>query len=498
MPKLTIKLKQHTPLIHFQHDQDGATLRASEVKPKLDKYIINKLKKTGEYDKGVREGWIKRKNDKEWLDYKMRFEDTIENIHSYETNKKRPYTDWNRNNDRKKGNEIVYVYVGQTLKDYNPRKQSLVIREGNNEYIAKRRESDSRVIYALSSYNCFFANVDADITDMQEYRKVTMAKESFCMVLLIKDNRLYEIINNKATISSFFLNHNFGTRQSKGFGSFYVDKEDPLYDSPEAKYTFGISAINDEKGFKELFKQVELFTKSIRAGINVKDDKKNTLFYFKSLAFMYCKDELKAEWDKKRVKTEFYFASPTDRKKDSLSSQRKRYEGEKPDILFFDSDNGYDIRDMLGFSTNEAWMSYKDSIEKKVAILKGDKLDFPRKQDSVPVDRMRSPLLVKPIYDDVGSYKVFLVFQDEEVGMEEFKNQQKICFTSTKEKVVVNGKPLSKRFMLPLPKKFSMENYFAYIFNKLHFDIATHVNEKYHERPEYKNLSNIYSQLSKS
>ena len=40
MKKLTIKLKQHTPLIHFQHDEYGATLRASEVKPKLDKYII--------------------------------------------------------------------------------------------------------------------------------------------------------------------------------------------------------------------------------------------------------------------------------------------------------------------------------------------------------------------------------------------------------------------------------------------------------------------------
>ena len=40
MKTLKVTLKQHTPLIHFQHDQYGATLRASEVKPKLDKYII--------------------------------------------------------------------------------------------------------------------------------------------------------------------------------------------------------------------------------------------------------------------------------------------------------------------------------------------------------------------------------------------------------------------------------------------------------------------------
>lgn len=40
---LKFTLKQHTPLIHFQHDQDGATLRASEVKPRLDRFLISKL-----------------------------------------------------------------------------------------------------------------------------------------------------------------------------------------------------------------------------------------------------------------------------------------------------------------------------------------------------------------------------------------------------------------------------------------------------------------------
>ncbi len=45
MEKITITLKQHTPLLHFQSTQDGATLRASEVKPKLDKFILTKLGK---------------------------------------------------------------------------------------------------------------------------------------------------------------------------------------------------------------------------------------------------------------------------------------------------------------------------------------------------------------------------------------------------------------------------------------------------------------------
>ena len=43
MYKLEFTLKQHTPIIHFQHDQEGATLRATEVKPKLDRFIIEKV-----------------------------------------------------------------------------------------------------------------------------------------------------------------------------------------------------------------------------------------------------------------------------------------------------------------------------------------------------------------------------------------------------------------------------------------------------------------------
>ena len=40
MNHLSFKLKQHTPIIHFLPDQPGATLRATELKPKLDKFLI--------------------------------------------------------------------------------------------------------------------------------------------------------------------------------------------------------------------------------------------------------------------------------------------------------------------------------------------------------------------------------------------------------------------------------------------------------------------------
>lgn len=61
----TFYLEQQTPIIHFQHYQDGATLRATEVKPKLDRFIIKKAKKP------IDKKWFV--GSTEALNYKMQF-----------------------------------------------------------------------------------------------------------------------------------------------------------------------------------------------------------------------------------------------------------------------------------------------------------------------------------------------------------------------------------------------------------------------------------------
>lgn len=75
MHKLTLTLKQHTPLIHFHHNQPGATLRSTEVKPKLDKFIIKRLG-SGDYSKGINKakenGWLVGNGEHPALDYKMK------------------------------------------------------------------------------------------------------------------------------------------------------------------------------------------------------------------------------------------------------------------------------------------------------------------------------------------------------------------------------------------------------------------------------------------
>ena len=44
MNQLTAILKQHTPMIHFQHNESGATLRASEVEIlEKDGFMLKKI-----------------------------------------------------------------------------------------------------------------------------------------------------------------------------------------------------------------------------------------------------------------------------------------------------------------------------------------------------------------------------------------------------------------------------------------------------------------------
>lgn len=73
---LSRKLTQSTPMIHFQAKEEGVTLRATEVKPKLDRFIYRWCQKNGRViqDEWLVEGKTKDKSSRHRaLDYKLRF-----------------------------------------------------------------------------------------------------------------------------------------------------------------------------------------------------------------------------------------------------------------------------------------------------------------------------------------------------------------------------------------------------------------------------------------
>ena len=57
-------LQASTPLIHFQHSEPGATLRVTEAKPKLDRFLKQKA------ENEIKDSWLIGESDA--LNYKMR------------------------------------------------------------------------------------------------------------------------------------------------------------------------------------------------------------------------------------------------------------------------------------------------------------------------------------------------------------------------------------------------------------------------------------------
>lgn len=331
MYTLKVTLKQHTPLIHFQHDQEGATLRASEVKPKLDKYILNKLTPE-EKEQGKRDGWIKSKYDKVWLDYKMRIEAT--------------------------GCDI-----------WEMKKDTGMVNNRTNKPI-------------INTMPLYFGNINSD-----NPKNISFCSGEVIVYITTRFDDLKKIIDTNKI--SFFILHNFGTRQSKGFGSFMpeVSSVSRYMDYDYAKFEWSLpNNINFGSWdcFYEFFTAIDFFYKTIRSGINQNE------VYIKSLMYFYALDR-EEYWDKRTIRYEFQHFTPN----------KHTDKGEMSDMAE-DGNNRKEIarlyRDMLGLSSPQTWKSYDDVITKEHVS--------ERTEDEI--ERFRSPILIKPIFNN-GSFDVYLI-----------------------------------------------------------------------------------------
>jgi hypothetical protein len=206
-----------------------------------------------------------------------------------------------------------------------------------------------------------------------------------------------EIIETiKEHIAAFFLLNNFGTRQSKGFGAFYLNRSDPLYKSPIdtewMDYRFTVDVASDldiSKQWKILFDRIELFYKTLRGGINLYNRNGENVFYMKPIIFKYAKEK-ELQWDKKSIKESYY--------PQIIRGQKEVHrDKEISDVVHFSQTNNqpkYLFKDMLGLSSTENWRSpYRKTITKECV----DK----------SVDRFKSPIIFKPIRINDNSYDVF-------------------------------------------------------------------------------------------
>ncbi len=273
MYKLEFTLKQHTPLIHFQHDQAGATLRATEVKPKLDKFIIEKL---GGIEKVKKEhpDWLVGNGEHAALDYKFRIE---------------------RSNGKIEGIKL------QFFEDY--------------------KEEDLKKRWKMKgNYPMLLANMGGK-PSVSELKDIIQFQTIECLIFSFCESLVKEI---KDIICLFFATCNFGNRNNKGFGSFSIIKinnVDLNWDENKLlPQTFFLQV--DTCKTKAIFECIDFFYKWLKSGINFTSHKDrdgnwccDKLRYKKSLLFEYL-DSIrtsvppKYSWEKRWLK-ENYFTLPS-------------------------------------------------------------------------------------------------------------------------------------------------------------------------------------------
>ncbi len=360
--KLAFTLKQHTPIIHFQHDQKGATLRATELKPKLDRFLIERFKQE---DVDYKPFLIAGQDGA--LDYKVRVEPDLS--HSQEIDARNP---------------LFFGNMGEIVpKKFKQNSQSIKVE-----------------FFSFSS-------------------------------------KVLEAIKN--SFEAFLANTNFGTRQSKGFGSFYI--EGKSFD--KSLIPFDVYSFSSTKWQED----IKLFYAFLRQGINL-PNREGTRFYSKPAIFLYAKSK-GWTWDKKEIKEHFF--------SDTLREQQKKYNSDSP--VNYGSSEKYILRDLFGLSSEQSWMTYKATVKK----------------ETKNIDRFKSPITFKFLDGQVYFWANNSV---EEILDKEFT-------------VKVKGSSL----VLKTPKEFSFNEFFKFVKN---INLSDVVENKFQSEKEYRDLNRMLSNLKVS
>lgn len=410
MAAITFKLTQHTPLIHFQANQEDATLRASEVKPKLDRYLQKKFDKIPVYKLSIR-----------------------------------------------------------SLKNENCRPiQEPVFINGQQQYDRKGNPK-------MRSFSpMYFGNMGNNQSSFKDY-----CLSSDCRVTIITQDKDAAFLDKAKTyIVRFFRTQNFGTRQSKGYGSFTAEIEGISQVDAPGTYYFTLPG---DLNWYDVMTRLELFHKTLRSGINGPDD---TSLYFKSMMFQYARS-LERQWDKKSIKQVFL-------NKTEMEVQKERHGLKDP--LSYSTTEREDFRDYLGFSGSspETWRvnsgqtSYnerrrREEIRFNTFTIKKLFSDNSGKE----LSRFRAPFIYKPIKEG-GKWKVLILLGD----IPDKLSHGQVHISSDQR----NRNALD----MPMAQSFSLQGFFEFVYKNrgnvrsfFHNQNSTPRNES-----QYKWILEMYNNLN--
>lgn len=392
MKTLTVKLKQHTPLIHFQHDQYDATLRASEVKPKLDRYIIDEIFKND---------WHKCK----------------EFLVGYK--KSRKESEEERNNEEEKFNQVLKQKFDNGFRALNYKMKievsqldksiKLCDKEPKEKYDKKTKKI--KTIFSLEDFPMLLSNMGGkeNKSDLVNFSFSSSSREVDVTITFFdnkgdefhEDNGLYDVIKEK--IRYFFANKNFGQRSTKGFGSFTVFEIDnepikwdnnDVFENDTKVIRYDVDVI-DFDSIKTLFEVIDFYWRSLKSGINctkreIRNENVSRKFperYIKSFLWTYL-DKKKKTWEKRKIKNDL-----------SLECNRP-----KTETIASNNNPAFFARAHLGCSISG--FTYKIPQSKLIEVDGRKKEDVKTVEvkinaDNNNIERIASPILFKPVFHKV-------------------------------------------------------------------------------------------------
>jgi hypothetical protein len=441
------------PILHFQHEQDKATLRASEVKPRLDRYIIEK---NGGY-RNIPQEWKLVSPEGEALRYKMKISVDEATILQ---NPKNWGSFFGNQGDNWDKYQIVF--------SKNPVRLDIIAWSGSLEK-------------EICKHICGFFN---------ENTFGARQSKGFGFFYPVKKSPAFQ--NNQEYLKP--PSHEFWFDVST-FSEFDTEMDRT----------------------KKVTNLIDLFYKSLRSGLNIlKRNEPPTLkpipgknyplsvtnseFYCKPALFHFLKEKGK-HWDKRRFKELFlnddYFERNANKKEKEnygdtypklenvyvrgLKKQIENYEA--PDILMPpenpDNDNtNFLWRDLFGLSDSQQWISYGKELSKTHI-----------QPNPVEIQRFQSPIRFFPYFSENFSNCTVYIHLKE---IPEYYRKAKFNVSMTKTRTP--------------PQEFSMGNidlkeFFHWIIknsagNSLLNEMVK--DENYKNHPNFSKLSQVFENLKGS
>lgn len=353
MKTLTVKLKQHTPLIHFQHDQYGATLRASEVKPKLDRFLIEKSE-NGDFE--------------EWKELFVGYSEKNEGV----------LREKFENNNFKALDYKIIIEPNEKIElNLNPREQWNQQKQKN--------------MWVTDDFPLVLSNMGGK--DTQEELVGFSMYSTVKMKFVSKHEELLEYISD--WIDLFFAERNFGQRQDKGFGSFSVievDGKRKPYPKDDLSGTYYLKLVSNTirqnmDGFTQLFGTIDFYWKTLKSGINYTRNGNYPQRYIKSFLWKYL-DNNNHTWEKRKVKQNF-----------NLLTNREVNENNNQASF---------ARALLGCPDKFEYKNFGRVVFVNHNNQTGQKKDL--------ISRIPSPIIFKPIYDEQTTvWRIYLIINDDPI-----------------------------------------------------------------------------------